>query len=178
MSFLAAFLVTWVSYALGGLALCRLRPSRGSLRPRGTDLILLAGACAYSLWMVQGHGGWQKFLWFALTAFLLGTLPRLLPSRSDDSGLAGEYSDQPGEAKAATRSPLRRAWRAWVRFAERLGDFQIRVLFSYLYLIVLLPWGVIYRFFADPLTRRAPAETLWKAAPPREESLGEGQQQY
>lgn len=46
---------------------------------------------------------------------------------------------------------VKRAWRAWSRLAHKIGNFQARVLLTLLYAILVLPFGMIVRLFADPL---------------------------
>lgn len=46
---------------------------------------------------------------------------------------------------------LKRLWEAWTRLARRIGNFQARVLLTVLYAVLVFPFGVIVRLFADPL---------------------------
>lgn len=46
---------------------------------------------------------------------------------------------------------LKAAWKAWTRIAHVIGNFQARVLLTILYVVLVLPFGVIVRLFADPL---------------------------
>ncbi len=56
---------------------------------------------------------------------------------------------------------LRRAWQAWTRLARKIGDFQARVLLSVFYAVLVFPFGVIVRLFADPLRiKKRPTEWL------------------
>lgn len=56
---------------------------------------------------------------------------------------------------------LKRFWEAWKRLAHRIGDFQARVLLTILYVVLVLPFGVAIRLFADPLRiKHRPAEWL------------------
>jgi len=56
---------------------------------------------------------------------------------------------------------LKRLWEAWKRLAHRIGDFQARVILTVLYAVLVLPFGLVVRFFTDPLRiRRRPAEWL------------------
>ncbi len=45
----------------------------------------------------------------------------------------------------------KRAWKAWKRLAHKIGNFQARVLLTVLYAILVLPFGLGVRWFADPL---------------------------
>jgi hypothetical protein len=51
--------------------------------------------------------------------------------------------------------------KSWVGVAHRIGDFQARVLLTTLYAVVLFPFGICVRLFADPLrTRKRPTKWL------------------
>jgi hypothetical protein len=55
----------------------------------------------------------------------------------------------------------KRLWEAWKRLARRIGDFQAHVLLTLIYAVVVLPFGVGVRLFADPLrVKRRPAQWL------------------
>ena len=59
---------------------------------------------------------------------------------------------------------LKALWSAWKRLARKIGNFQARVLLTILYAIVVLPFGVVVRLFADPLQiKRRP--TQWADHP-------------
>jgi hypothetical protein len=56
---------------------------------------------------------------------------------------------------------LKSLWKSWVRVAQWIGNFQARVLLTILYTVVLLPFGICVRLFADPLrTKQCPAKWL------------------
>jgi hypothetical protein len=52
---------------------------------------------------------------------------------------------------------LRKFWEAWKRIAQKIGNFQARVLLTIIYASLVLPFGLLTRLFADPLrVRRRP----------------------
>ena len=56
---------------------------------------------------------------------------------------------------------LKRIWEAWKRIAHHIGNFQARLLLTILYAILVLPFGLAVRLFADPLRiKRRPATWL------------------
>ena len=57
---------------------------------------------------------------------------------------------------------LKVIWKAWTRIAHIIGNFQARVLLTILYVVLVLPFGVIVRLFADPLRIKKRPET-WLA---------------
>ena len=60
---------------------------------------------------------------------------------------------------------LKVIWKAWTRIAHIIGNFQARVLLTILYVVLVLPLGVIVRLFADPLRiKRRPEKWLAETA--------------
>jgi len=56
---------------------------------------------------------------------------------------------------------LNALWKAWTRLAHRIGNFQARVLLTVFYAVLVLPFGIIVRLFADPLRiKKRPAQWL------------------
>jgi hypothetical protein len=59
-------------------------------------------------------------------------------------------------------SRVKALWAAWTRLARGIGNFQARVLLTVIYILVLLPFGVCVRLFADTLrTKKRPTEWLY-----------------
>jgi hypothetical protein len=55
---------------------------------------------------------------------------------------------------------LKRLWEIWKQVAHAIGDFQARVLLTVIYGVLVLPFGLLVRLFADPLqTKHRP--TAW-----------------
>lgn len=55
---------------------------------------------------------------------------------------------------------LKKLWAVWKRLAHKIGDFQARVILTVIYALLVLPFGVAVRLFADPLRiKRRP--TAW-----------------
>jgi len=46
---------------------------------------------------------------------------------------------------------LKRLWEAWKRLGRKIGNFQARVLLTVFYGVLILPFGLVARMFADPL---------------------------
>ena len=53
---------------------------------------------------------------------------------------------------------LKRLWEGWKKLAHKIGNFQARVLLTILYAILVLPFGLAVRLFADPLRIRKHAK--------------------
>ncbi len=56
---------------------------------------------------------------------------------------------------------VKRLWEGWKRIATVIGDFQARVVLSLFYFVVVLPFGMGVRMFADPLRIRRHGQTQW-----------------
>lgn len=46
---------------------------------------------------------------------------------------------------------LKRIWEAWKQIAQKIGNFQARVLLTIIYSVLILPFGLAVRLFSDPL---------------------------
>lgn len=55
----------------------------------------------------------------------------------------------------------KRTWKAWLRLATIIGDFQARVTFSLFYFVIVLPFGLAVRLFADPLAIKGRRQSTW-----------------
>ena len=56
---------------------------------------------------------------------------------------------------------LKRWWQGWKRIAQKIGDFQARVFLTVFYGVVVLPFGLATRAFADPLRiKKRPTQWL------------------
>ena len=74
-------------------------------------------------------------------------------------------------AKTALLQGLQAAWHGWKRLAQKIGDFQARLLLTLIYMTVLLPFGLIVRFFGDPL-RIKTSPNAWIVRPPEVHDVG------
>jgi hypothetical protein len=72
---------------------------------------------------------------------------------------------------------LSKVWSGWKRFARRLADFQGRVLLTLLYVVLIVPGGLVLRLIADPLGRRRPRTSNWRPRPPVPATLDEARRQ-
>lgn len=56
---------------------------------------------------------------------------------------------------------FRKLWTAWKRIAHYIGDFQARVLLTLIYVVLVLPFGLLVRLFSDHLNiKKRPANWL------------------
>ena len=114
-----------------------------SLLISGAGLALLITALAAESWGIGSPGfGWQRLLGATLGALVV---------------IWGIVLFQAGGSPRA-------GWRRWRRFAAVVATWQARILYSVVYVLLIIPLGVLLRWRSDPLRlRRAPADrTLWR----------------
>lgn len=71
----------------------------------------------------------------------------------------------------------RRAWQRWLRLATIIGDFQARLILSLFYFVIVLPFGLLVRLFADPLGIKGRRQGTWTPFPERSGTLEEARRQ-
>jgi hypothetical protein len=58
-------------------------------------------------------------------------------------------------------SSLKKLWANWKKIAHQVADFQARVLLTIIYFVLILPFGLAVRYFADSLhTKKRPERWL------------------
>ena len=73
---------------------------------------------------------------------------------------------------------LRALWSAWKVFAHRLALLQARVLFTVLYALLIVPFGLVARVASDPLQRKPPPPpSYWRRRNDPPDSLGAARRQ-
>lgn len=77
----------------------------------------------------------------------------------------------------AARQPSQRRWLdRWMAFLRRIGNVQAWIILSLFYVVILSPFGFIYRFAADPLRLRRRGSTWQPFARPYD-TMAEGREQ-
>lgn len=51
---------------------------------------------------------------------------------------------------------MKKIWELWKHFAKAIGDFQFKLLFSLLYILIFTPVGILVSLLIDPLSKRKP----------------------
>ena len=72
----------------------------------------------------------------------------------------------------------RRAWNRWLKIADVIGDFQARVVLSLFYFVIVLPFGLAVRLFADPLRIKGKPDTTWSDFVPHAQTIDEARKQF
>ncbi|PYV75006.1 MAG: hypothetical protein DMG97_07325 [Acidobacteria bacterium] len=56
---------------------------------------------------------------------------------------------------------ITKAWRAWKRIAQKIGNLQARILLTAFYAVLMFPFGMAVRLLFDPLrVKQRPARWL------------------
>jgi hypothetical protein len=71
---------------------------------------------------------------------------------------------------------VKTAWKAWKRIAQKIGNFQARVLLTIIYATVVLPFGLLVRLFSDSLQIKN-RPTKWTDCSPEVHDLTWAQKQ-
>lgn len=154
MESVALVLLILVGYSAGaafGARGCAISPGLG-------DIVLVILAWTAGLVSQPRLGKWAAVgAWllvaglcaWAWTSARLGRLPSAKPSSTAVEG-----------------RPLQRLWERWKRFAQRMGNFQGRVLLALFYFVVVTPFALLTQWLSDPLHLKGRAgDTAWLARP-------------
>ena len=55
----------------------------------------------------------------------------------------------------------RKVWNAWVKIGQVIGDFIGRLFLALLYFTIVVPFGLISRFFSDPMQIKGDGNPEW-----------------
>ena len=74
---------------------------------------------------------------------------------------------------------LTRLWSQWKQFAQKVADFQARVLLTLIYFLILGLFGAVVTVFGDPLAiKRLLRSSLWLTKPIESASLEQARRQF
>jgi hypothetical protein len=165
LSGLVLILLTMVSYSVG----ITLAARRRSYEPAFLDLLLVA-----MLWVVVFllRPEFSRFPMLAL-AIAMGVLVGYVIGTARLAGVdvARKIPDSelPEHARekvvvVAEGNILKRGWRRWSAFAERMGVIQGRMFMGFFYFLVVTPFGLVARLFTDSLAmKKSPPDSNWHA---------------
>lgn len=74
---------------------------------------------------------------------------------------------------------LSRLWKAWKPIAQKIGDFQARVILTLMYFLILGPIALLTKLFRDPLgMKRPPQASVWARKPLEHQGLEAARRQF
>ena len=56
---------------------------------------------------------------------------------------------------------FRRLWEGWKKIAQKIGDFNARVILTLFYFILLCPFAILLKLFTDPLEIKKKEHVGW-----------------
>jgi hypothetical protein len=71
---------------------------------------------------------------------------------------------------------LKKLWELWKKFAHFIGNVNARIILTVLYAVLILPFGLVVRLFADSLHSKKRPEK-WFDHPPLANDLNEARRQ-
>jgi hypothetical protein len=143
---LALVLLTLVGYSSGSV----LGTSGHNPTPRILDLLAVVVLWVAALATRSVLGKWGAIVIWLVIGLVVGMV--LARIRIDSYPKAQPVDAGPG------------LWNAWKAFSKRMGNYQSRVLMAFIYVIIVLPFGLGVTLLADPLQiKRVKADTNWQA---------------
>ena len=74
---------------------------------------------------------------------------------------------------------LRDLWSRWKRFAQKVADFQARLILTIVYFLILGPFGLVVSLFRDPLkVKHPPKVPQWIPRPVELPTLENSRRQF
>ena len=73
---------------------------------------------------------------------------------------------------------VRRLWQGWKRFGRKIGDVQARVLLTIFYFVIVAPFALAVRVFADPLGLKPKTAKGWRPRPAGTPALEQARRQF
>ena len=77
------------------------------------------------------------------------------------------------------KKPLQKLWSGWQELAHYIADFQSRVILTFFYFTIALPFGLIGRFLVDPMgLRRGKTGSNWSKRETRDKDMAIARSQF
>ena len=99
---------------------------------------------------------WFAILVWIVLAYLVGFMsvwPRKLAQ------------EKPSSRAVTDKNPtniFQKFWHRWIGFSKRMGGFQSRIILSFFFLVIVMPFAVGVKIFSDPLGIKAkPGQSHW-----------------
>jgi hypothetical protein len=105
-------------------------------------------------------------LWAIFILLVLITIPTfvLIAGRNAEGGFRGR---------------TRHGWSRWRQASQKAADVQARVLLTVFYYTAMLPFGIVFGLFKDPLRIKSrPRGSYWVERKPVAETLADARRQF
>jgi hypothetical protein len=164
---LGLVLLTMVGYSIGRVLSARKYKVAAELFDG--VIIMVLWICAI-IFQVNGktHSIW---LWIGI-----GLLSGLIVTFFAHSSLIPDNQKQTAGTKGNLFQNILNEWKS---FAFRMGNFQGRTVLLFFYFTILMPFGIMDRFFRDPLNlKKTKKDTYWYALNTSDNELENAKRQY
>ena len=82
-------------------------------------------------------------------------------------------------AEGGFRGRTSHGWSRWRELSQKAADTQARVLLTIFYFTLMLPFGVVFGLFKDPLRIKSrPSGSYWLERKPASETLADAKRQF
>jgi hypothetical protein len=170
ISALALIMLTLVGYSSGVV----LASSGKKRMPAFIELIFILLLIIFLFRWRETWGEWQTIGSGVLVAGILGAIVVTI-RRSD---LADE-AEPPLPDNFMSMNIFKQLWERWKLFAEKLGNFQSRLIMGYFYFFIVTPFALIMKFGSDPLTLKGTnSQSEWTTFDNTSRTLEESKRQY
>lgn len=105
-------------------------------------------------------------IWAIVLILIVVTIPTyvFIAGRNAEGGLRGRTSE---------------GWSRWRAMSQKAADVQARVLLTVFYFTVMLPFGVVFGLFKDPLRiKQRPSGSYWVERKPSSGTLADAKRQF
>jgi hypothetical protein len=105
-------------------------------------------------------------IWAIILILIVVTIPTyvMITGRKAEGGFKGRASE---------------GWSRWRELSQKAADVQARVLLTVFYFTMMLPFGVVFGLFKDPLRIKSrPSGSYWVERKPVSETLADAQRQF
>jgi hypothetical protein len=105
-------------------------------------------------------------IWAIVLILIVVTIPNyvFIAGRNAEGGMKGRASH---------------GWSRWRALSQKAADTQARVLLTIFYFTVMLPFGVVFGLFKDPLQiKRRPEGSFWLERKPTSATLEGARRQF
>ena len=105
-------------------------------------------------------------IWAIVLILAAVTIPTfvMITGRNAEGGLKGRASH---------------GWSRWRELSQKAADVQARVLLTVFYFTLMVPFGVVFGLFKDPLRIKSrPSGSYWLERKPASETLADAKRQF
>ncbi len=167
MDLIALVLLTLVGYSVGAT----LGGWKRIVSPGLFDVVLIV-----ALWTAALFSRAYLDKWAAVGAWLLiaGVCAAVWTSARRSQLAVDKQLPLPPAANA-----LKRAWQAWMHFAQCMGNFQSRVMLTLFYFVIVTPFAILLKVFGDPLHLKSRSQpSFWLSRSTSETDLENARNQF